>query len=256
MSDNAHELESTLRALGSDIAYPATPNMTAAVMHRVGPVPRPAPIARGPRFRLALVAAAVLAIATVATVGLSPTARRAVADWLGVEGVRITFDDSAPDLPSNGDPAFGRKVSLAEAEELVDFDIAIPAELGEPDAVYFMDVQDGEVSLLWEPEPGLPESEHTGVGAVLTQFRGRPDPLGIKKVLESSDVRFLTIDGGDAFFIEGAPHVIILTPDGGAHEQPPRLAGNTLLWEGEDVTYRLEAEVSLGRAETIAESLE
>ena len=35
----------------------------------------------------------------------------------------------------------------------------------------------------------------------------------------------------------------------------PRLAGNTLVWDGGDVTYRLEAEVGLQRALAIAESL-
>lgn len=245
-------IETSLRSIGRDIAYPETPELTGPVMQRIARAPRTAPAPSRWSFRFALAAAAAIAIATFAAMALSPSARRAVADWLGVDGVRITFDDPVPAESLGEELFFGEPVSVEEAQALVDFDIAVPAELGSPDAVY---VEGNEVSLVWESRVGLPQSTHTGVGAVLTQFVGSPEPLSIKKMAGGSEVRYFTIDGGEAFFIFGAPHVVIREPDGGTRELPPRLAGNTLLWDGGEVTYRLEAQVDQDRAVEIMESL-
>ena len=252
---SVYELESALRTLGRDLSYPETPDLRGAVMARIESAPDPVPIGSRSRFRIALVAAAVVAIASVATVGLSPSARRAVADFLGVEGIRIEFDDSAPVEPRPSDRQLGERMTLAEAQTIVDFDIQVPAELGEPDEVWVLDER--EVNLVWHPSSGLPESAHTGYGAVLTQFEGSPALEHIKKIgVTGTDVTYLQIDNGDAFFIEGAPHVLVHLPTGGTTELAPRLAGNTLLWESGLITFRLEAETGIDRALEIANSLD
>ncbi len=253
---NIVELERSLRDAAPRVPYPPTPDIRAAVVKRVRRAPDPVPIVTRSRLRLALAAACVAVSATVATVGLSPSARRAVADWLGVDGVRISFDN----VPLEGledELNLGRRVSFKEAQEVVDFEIAVPAVLGEPDAVFVRrDVEGGEVSLVWEQEPGLPASEHTDAGAILTQFRGSPDPVSFKKVSVESDVTYLMIDGRNAFFLDGAPHLVVRAPSGARRELPPRFAGNTLLWDGGAVTYRLEADVTLARAREIASSID
>ena len=256
---SAYELDSALRTVARDVSYPATPDMTAAVMERVRHVPvAPVVVARPARFRFALAAAAVIAVAMVATVGLSPSARRAVAGWLGVDGIRITFDETERTQTVLGDLFLGQPSTLAEAQAAVEFDIAIPAELGAPDGVYVMrHIEGGEVTLAWEPRDGLPASEHTDVGALLTQFLGTAEPEFIKKGAGAgTTITPVTVAGNSGFFIEGAPHVIVRDPGGDTRTLSSRLAGNTLLWDGGEVTYRLEADISLERAVEIAESLD
>lgn len=255
---DVYELETRLRALGRDVSYPHTPDVRNAVMARIERAPEFVVTGSPSRFRFALVAAVAAAIALIATVGLSPSARQAVADFLGVEGIRIEFDDSAPVEPGETDLQLGSRITLAEAQDAVEFDLAVPAELGEPDAVYIIRYAESpQVSLVWHPRPGLPESAHTGFGAVLTQFEGNTAPEFFKKVAVSeTDVTYAQIDGYDAFFVDGAPHVIVRIPSGETRELAPRLAGNTLLWDSPRVTYRLEAEIELGRALEIATSLE
>lgn len=251
-------LESDLRALGRDLSYPETPDLAAAVMQRVARAPVSAPALPPSRFGFAMAAAVVAAIALIALVALSPVAREAVADWLGVDGVRITFDGKIPDEPLGDDLNLGVPVDARDAREAVEFDVGVPRALGEPSAYFLMrDVPGGEVSMVWGPAPGLPESEHTGVGAVLTQFPGDAAPESIKKTADpATTVTSVTIDGSPGFFIEGAPHLVVRDPGGGMRSLDPRLAGNTLLWDGGEVTYRLEAEVGLRRALEIARSLE
>ena len=131
------DLELAVRAIADDIRYPQTPDMTERVMERLQRAPAREPLPSRSRLVFALAAAAMIAVALVAAVSLSPSARRAVADWLGVDGIRITFDDSAPQEPSDNDLFLGSQVSADQAADAVDFDIAVPQELGEPDGYYF-----------------------------------------------------------------------------------------------------------------------
>ena len=251
-------IEDRIRAVALEIDYPPTPDMTSAVTARLRHEPAPVPLSRRSRLRPALAVAAAILVVLVATLGFSPSARRAVAGWLGVDGIRITFDEGVGDVPTVDDPQLGDRVSEETAAAGVAFEILVPAELGPPDGYYLnRDVEGGEVSLVWAPGPGLPESEQTGFGAVLTQFVGDTAPEFIKKTAVSgTSVAFVTVGGGEAYLLEGAPHVLVRESDGDERILEPRLAGNTLLWDGGDVTYRLEAEVGLDRALEIAESLD
>ena len=251
------DLDVALRAVADDIRYPQTPDMTGDVMARVRRAPVREPVTSRSRLVFALAAAALIAVALVAAVSLIPSARRAVAGWLGVDGIRITFDDSAPRDPIDNELFLGTPVSADQAAHAVDFDIAIPEELGEPDGYFVMRyVEGGEVSLAWEPGPGLPESEESGLGAVLTQFRGQARPESLKKIGDPGTlITAVAVGDSNGFFIEGEPHLVVRVGNGNERVLAPRLAGNTLIWDDGGVTYRLEAEVSLERAVEIAESM-
>lgn len=251
------EVESSLRTLAKDFAYPETPPMAQGIGERLRR--QPEPDLHASRWRAVLVAAAVMALVVAATMIALPGARQAVADWVGIDGIRITFDDRTVDpSPVGDDLEIGTRMEAQEAAESVAFDIAVPRVLGEPDSYFVMaSVEGGEVSLVWEPTAGLPESEHTGVGAVLTQFVGEPSLETLKKVADpATSVTAVTVNGRQGFFVEGAPHVLVRQPSGDDRMLPPRLAGNTLLWEGGEVSYRLEADLGLERALEIAESLQ
>lgn len=246
-------LEARLMALADGFDYPVQPDLATGVRRTIEERSRP-PFSWAPRIAFGL--AACLVIGFAGFIALSSSARRAIAEHLGVDGIRITFDDEVPAVLGD-DLDLGEPVDLERAQEGVDFDIGIPSALGDPDAIYLNDsAEGGEVSLVYETGPQLPGSEQTGVGAVLTEFIGTPQTDSIKKVVAGrTTVEFVSVDGADGYFIKGFPHVLVYERDGGTRSLLPRLAGNTLLWDGGEVTYRLEAEVGLERALKIARSI-
>ena len=266
------DLERGLTELGEHLAWPET-DMTAPVRARIEGAPA-APRRRGlrarPAFRtLALrsgrarpaiaYAAIVVALVAVATLATFPGVRTAVADFLGIGGVRIERGGPLP-TPA-ADLNLGESISLSEASERVDFDVLIPSELGEPDAVYLDPaVSGGQVALAYEAGPDLPAAPGTELGALVTQFAGaRADEDALKKVTTNdpgSSVEAVIVDGTQGLWISGEPHTIAyLEADGDIRTDTVRLAGNVLLWERDEVTLRLESRLSRSEAVVIAESM-
>ena len=157
------ELAQALRDLGPHVAYPVTPDLLPAVAARLEHGARPsAPIVLPRAYRRprpALVAAIIGAALVVAAGGVLswPAARRAVADWLGVSGIRIQTEASpGPTVAPTGPLDVGLPTSLAGAQAEVDFDVLIPAALGNPDQVFLRRPPDGGmVTLVYRARPGL-----------------------------------------------------------------------------------------------------
>lgn len=260
--------ERALVDLADRIAYPPSPDLTGRVRDRIGArtVP-PASIYRllrpWPRAVAVLVAALLLAAGVAA---VTPASREAVAEWLNLPGVRFF---AAPEPPaatsvlsepdSMASLADGDRLSLDEARRRVPFTVRVPdpSLVGSPDQVY---VAGGSatrrVTLLYRPRAGLPEAGGTGVGLLLTQFQAEFAPFVNKGLPAGAALQSITVGGDRGFWIEGTPHVLILRDRSGAiGEHRSRLAGNTLLWERDGITYRLESALSRDQAIRIAESL-
>jgi hypothetical protein len=113
------------------------------------------------------------------------------------------------------------------------------------------------VSLVYRPRSGLPAAGSTGVGLLVSQFRGAlaPEFLG-KGVGPESRVEQLAIAGSPAIWIEGQPHSFFYR-DRAGQPQPEdvRLAGNVLLWERGELTVRLEGAFGRDEAIRLASSL-
>jgi len=63
----------------------------------------------------------------------------------------------------------------------------------------------------------------------------------------------VSVNGGQGYWLEGAPHVFFYRdPSGSVVNDTLRLAGNTLVWVQDGVTIRLEAQVTKERALQIA----
>jgi hypothetical protein len=251
-------LERSLSDLGRHIAYPETPDLTATVRARIEASPRSHWWPWSERRRaLAAVVLVFVAIAS-ATLALSPAARRAVADWLGIGGIRIV-QGGRSDAPVAEDLRLGEHVSLAEVEEETTFDVVVPArpDLHAPDEVYLDDViPGGQVSLVYRAGADLPEAEQTGVGLLVTEFRSTLDETLVKKVVPSeATVEPAVVDGLPAFWIQG-PHTLLYEDaEGDVREDRSRLAANVLIWEQDGVTIRLESALSKASALRIAESM-
>lgn len=254
------ELEGALRELGPRYPYPPTPNLASRVRQRIT-VQAAAPsrrleLWRDPR-RLALVAAVLLVILGAAAIA-NPVTRDAIAHFFHVRGVIVTRQPSP--LPSFSPVTpldLGTRTTLTDAQSKVGFTIEVPAELGEPDAVYVVSsIPGGEVALAYTPRPGIPLVKQTELGVLVTEFRGDLNPGFIMKGIgDGTTAEEVSVHGDPGWWIAGQPHMIYVEVAGQGRSEPLRMAANTLIWEHAGVTYRIESGLSKADAFRIAASL-
>jgi hypothetical protein len=262
------DLERGLYALGAYVDFPDTPDLATAVRARLQQR------RRQERWwpRALAVAAALAVVLFVVGLAVSPEARQAVADRLGIGSVQVTEVPEVPTvLPSStpsGAPSpppgatlnLGTRVSLDEAQRRYGAALLLPAELGPPDAVYAFgnSTSAQEVSLVYAPRPGLPASSATrGVGLVLSLFRASVDEnLVVQKgVGPKTTIQEVRVGASRGLWIAGAPHLFLRSPGGAIRDVAARLAGNTLLWEQDSNTLRLESGLDREAAIQVAESV-
>jgi len=135
------ELDLALRELASRLDWPAEPDLAARVGARLE-APPPAHRFR-PRRRLVVALAVVLA--AVAAAFAVPVTRAAILELFHLRGVTIERVETLPTVPVQGGLGtfLGAPVSLEEARRRADFDLVVPAALGEPHAVYFQESPPG-----------------------------------------------------------------------------------------------------------------
>ncbi len=219
------ELEQRLHALCGELDWPETPAPTLRMEPR-------------PRRRLhpgwAAVALAVVAGAIALSV---PSARSAILRVFHLGGVtveRVNVTPRARAVP------LGRYVGPVVGAQ------AARRMLGRPLRV----------------PPALHPGELHMTGAVVSVLLHAPGPVllsalpsdayFLKKVAATSaHLEGVTAHGLPGFWITGAKHVVVF-PD-----VPPRLAGNVLVWQKRNITYRLEApRLTLAKARALAAQLD
>ena len=268
---NDDELRHALGELGQSLAYPSEPRVARAVDIRLraeagagfgppeGVRPRGRPAWRPTWTRRQLVGLALgVAFALLVTVSASPSARHAVANWLGLRGVDIDY--GAPDPVAGASLDLGERVALAEARTRAGFPLLLPPEnqTGLPDEVYVSPTPaGGRVSLLWRGNERLARLPGSDVGLLLTQFRASVDDVLVRKLVHGGvRVAEVRVAGERGFWFEGEPHQLFFSDERGQFfADRSRLAGNTLVWERGDLTLRLESALSRDEAIGLAESL-
>jgi hypothetical protein len=250
-------LELALEAL--EVEWPATPDLAAAVEARIA---QPAATRRAFRWRpvLAWVAAALVVI-VAAGLAVSPTARSALLDLLGLKGARVERREPPP-YP-NVKPGrlgaglrLGAATTLGEARAAAGFPLTLPASLGDPDAVWVA-AAPTRITFVYDRRPGIPRSPHTNVAVLVQQFRARATPVLAKAVGAGARVTRLEVPHARAYLITGRPHGFAwIAPDGSIGFEDRRLAGTTLLVERDDgILLRAEGELSRARALALAREL-
>jgi hypothetical protein len=230
------------------------------------------------------VATVVLAVACLLAVA-APGPRGAVADLLGIGGVRVVPRDELPgggpeadrsagtgpsdlsDQPGDGDElpdGFARDLGLG-VRVSVDRALAIapaPMDVGGvgPADVAFTGLPAGAVTLAWTADDDLPAIEAAAPsrwGLILTAFPGTTDePTIFKAPGPLTTVTAVTVGGRSGYWIAERPHdVAVVDPSGRPGPAPVRLAGNTLLWTAGGVTYRLESGLDRAAAIALAETI-
>ena len=229
MSD---QLETRLHDLAESIRVDVPSGLEQAVLARLARQPvRPR---RLRRWLLGLFVALLGVGAVASPVGAG------IREWL-FHGVAI--EQGEP--PVAGEPTVPAEpagMTLEQAASLAGFTPVVPAELGPPDGVG-VSADRLVVSLTWG----------SGADAVrLDQFRGEIEPTFWKRV----DVaRIVTLASTDALWLPTPHHVSVVEVDGSRRRLESRLAAPTLVWQRDDLTLRLEGDLTLARLVEIADSV-
>jgi hypothetical protein len=189
-----------------------------------------------------------------------PGPRRAVARWLGFDSVRIEPGVTVPTTASTiaRQIDLGPAVSIEQAMSHTGMPDPTPAVLGAPQSVHVLQPpQSGQIMLVYAPSNLVPQSDVTGVGALVSVMPAHIESGFFRKTLGTdSTVRPIDFDGVHAYWIEGSPHQLLFEVGQDQVAQDSlRLATNTLLWERDGHLYRLEADISLETAVEIARSI-
>jgi Domain of unknown function (DUF4367) len=269
MSEHSHPSPNErLREIASQLRYPPTPDMVEAVTKRLENGNRP-------RVRLRSVGAIVTLLALLLVLLFAvPGVRAEIVRFLQVGVVRIfpaaatqTAIPALPQLPLTATPlavspgtatplatqnepssnitlaGLAGETTLEAAQTSLPFQIRLPnypASLGAPERV-FLQADGPMVILVWtDPQKVLLSLYEIGPGSVIIhKFEPR--------VIQETQV-----NGQYAVWVEG-PYLVQLTD--GSYEERMLVPGNTLIWEQNGITYRLESDLGLAEAIKIAESL-
>jgi hypothetical protein len=241
------ELERALLAVGRELDVPEAPDLVPAVLERIES--RPGRTTRWFGRRELAIAIAVALLAAFAAVLAVPDARSALLRVLHLGGERIELVDELPRAGSELDEtALGEPVTLEEARRRAGFPLRELEErpdrvylLGTRPSVWFVYGPPGDVRLLVSQTPRL----------VVDHDLIAKKAAGPGTSIDESDV-----DGSPAFFLSGDPHLVLLFDENGeVVSDSQRLAGNVLLWQDDDIAFRLEADFTKDEAVELGESL-
>jgi hypothetical protein len=262
------ELEQQLVALGKYVAFPSATRLAqrvhtsllAEIDHGQPRESRFGRIWARPGRRAIMVLAMCLALVAL-VLAVSPGARAAVTGWFHIRGVEITRVPPGRPAPSPVGTTLqlGHRTTLAAAQKQIRFSIGLPRyrTIGRPDDIYIGGPLPGQVALVYRARVGVPAAPTTGVALLITEFRADL-AVGILKKLAFMGTRIenTSVAGAQGVWLSGTPHFFgYAMPDGSVVTEPLRLAGNTLLWQRGDVTYRIEGQVPKDIAVRIASSI-
>lgn len=271
--------EEHLKRVVQRFQYPSTPDVAGAVMERLEGGSRPRARAerhRSIQLRSAWVVTGLLVLA-LAVLFAVPDVRAEIIRFFQVGVVRIfpsaptqTAEPSVPQLPTTATPiadfpgtatpasdsneprhtvtisGLAGETSLFNARGSLPFPIRLPAyptDLGRPDRV-FLQEEGGMVILVWT-DPA--DSEY----ARLSLHEISPGTVVLSKY-QPRVIQETRVDGNYAVWVQG-PYLVQL--NSGSYVFRRTVEGNTLIWEEDEITYRLESNLTLEETIRIAESL-
>lgn len=263
-ASDLQSLENALSKLGRGFGYPPTPQIAPRVMARLKQ-----PAARRLRpGRWAWVLAAILLISLLMLV---PPARAAILNIIQIGVVRIFRGPAAPPAPNPAPTSIGAppvqmpltatpapirvpsllnlagETTLPAAQAKLGFPILLPTyppDLGPPDKVYLQDLGGPMLVLVW-----LERGSSDQVRMSLHEIT--PDSWAIKK-FNPPVIQDVTVNGQPGIWTEGPYMLQVGYQD---YVMVRLVAGHVLIWTQDDITYRLETDLSLEEAIKIAESL-
>lgn len=244
----APSVERVLADVAPEIDVPTTPALAVSVVSRLlidrAAETRPVFPRRAlwsPRTRLIAATAAVVTLLAIAA------GARSV---IGVAEIRIE-PERTPSGPPIAPASLGEPTPLAELEDAVGFAIEVPTGRP-PDAAWASTTGGGTAILAWRADARWPRLHGTPWGLLLVEVADGDDEILVKRVSAFEDTDEVVLDGERAFWIH-APHELLVVADHG--DERFLIEGNVLIWEQDDVTFRLETSLPLEEALSVAGSL-
>jgi hypothetical protein len=241
-------LERDLAALAAHLDVPAGARISAQVSERVRGL-RSAHRTR--RVRLALTALGA-AIATAVAVPLAP----AIADWLGVGGIAVQQVPEVPGPSPERELELGVPATALHVTAVLGFRAGSPSALGEPDSVWLnAETATPVVSFVYSATDELPATPG-GAGALFQVFSAplARDLVFTKFATAGVRIERVSVGGAPGLWLQGEHGIAVVEGQDGPmiaiHRT--RLAANTLVWESDGVTYRLESKLSRDAAVKVA----
>ena len=237
-------IEALLGDLAADVAWPATPDLRAAVLARIegtaAPERRPAnrPVVRLIRV-LALAAALVLVVAGMAA-----------ALGYRLPGFDLIFIEPAPSAGTGLD--LGVSLPLGEALAIERPRVMVPAEIRPPDAAWGLGSGDQRIiTLAWRAADGEATLGGSDLALTVMAVPGGTQEGLIRKLLGGqTTIEAISVSGARGWWIAGAPHeILVLRGDGTVGVLRSALVGDTLVFARDGTLYRLES--ALGRDATL-----
>jgi hypothetical protein len=195
---------------------------------------------------------------------LIPTVRAAILEFIQIGIVRIYPQpvEQIPDIqvPSTATPVaslpslipllenIAGEMDLESARQMIPYPILLPAyppDLGQPDRVYVQDA-DGAMAILVWVDSQKPEQ-------VMMSLHFIPEGSWAIHKMQPRVIEETEVNGQNAAWAVG-PYPLRM--QNGSMDFMRMIEGHVLIWADEDVTYRLETDLSLEEAIKIAESLE
>lgn len=256
------ELEQQLIALGTELDWPATPNLARRVRSRIA-----APLVlRTPWYQSQWAVAAAAVIITLAALAVYTPTREAIAGWVNVHVLFqrvpvLPTPTPRPPGPLGERLGLGQLTTLSEAQTHLTWRITVPSSLGQPDEVYLQlpptGAAQGEVTLVYSTRPGIPVANQTGVAVLITEARGSVNKDFFAKMLgPGTTVEPVMVAGHEGYWIAGSPHdFVFLDANGNFRDETMRLATNTLILDEGGTIVRIEGNLTKAQAVEIATSL-
>lgn len=246
--------ENRLKELAGEFSYPTTPPIAREV---IGRIRKPARPSRKLAWALVIL---LLAFASLMAV---PTVRAAVIEFIQI-GVVYIFPSNEAQPAETPEPkttvtvvptslipfleSISGETTLTEARRIADYPIALPTypiDLGEPDRVFVQDTGEAMTILLWNDEAN-PEQVKMSLHLI-------PPGSWVLKKANPEIIEMTSVNGQQAVWTTGPYPLIMNNRD----IQFTRLIeGHVLIWTEDDLTYRLETNLSMEEAIKIAESLQ
>lgn len=261
---NEPHWEERVQSVARTLAYPPTPDLAGAVPRRL--TEQRATVSSSHRLRPAWAIGLAVVILLAGLLAVPPV-RAAIREWLQIGAVRIWLVEPTPTAPALGSAHPGAPTprptptllpslfdlagatTLADAQSKAGFPLRLPtypAELGDPDGVFFQDLGGDAVIFVW-----LDATQPTRAWLSL-------HILGPNTFAEKGDGTRLeetTVNGQPAFWTEGPYMLAYQSGTATTFDIRRLIEGHVLIWREGDLTYRLETDFALPEAVRVAESL-
>jgi hypothetical protein len=254
------DTERELRRLAAMAQWPPSPGAAARAVRIIEQQSIARRATRRPALRRGAAALAMALVAGSGVAAASPGVRDAIGSVFGIGGVEVRRVPAEPPRSASDRLELGPRTSFREAQAASSFTLLRPpAVLGPPAGIHLLRGFPGGgvlVSFTYRARPGLPSARHGSVALVLSQFRAESLPYLDKTAAGATTVERLRVGGDPGAWLAGAPHQQVYRgPDGIIRPDTLRLATNTLVWERDGLTLRLEGAATKAQALRVAASV-